>query len=30
VASGRPRTERDLIAGLEQVAREFVEPAAKL
>jgi alkanesulfonate monooxygenase SsuD/methylene tetrahydromethanopterin reductase-like flavin-dependent oxidoreductase (luciferase family) len=30
VASGRPRTERDVIAGLEQMAREFVKPAAKL
>src|SRR5215471_17764264 len=30
LASGRPRTERDLIAGLEQMAREFVEPAARL
>ena len=30
LASGRPRTERDMIAGLEQMAREFVEPAAKL
>ena len=30
LASGRPRTERDTIAGLEQMAREFVEPAAKL
>jgi probable F420-dependent oxidoreductase len=27
---GRARTERDMIAGLEQMAREFVEPAAKL
>jgi alkanesulfonate monooxygenase SsuD/methylene tetrahydromethanopterin reductase-like flavin-dependent oxidoreductase (luciferase family) len=25
-----PRTERDLIAGLEKMAREWVEPAAKL
>jgi probable F420-dependent oxidoreductase len=25
-----PRTERDLIAGLERMAREWVEPAAKL
>ena len=30
LASGRPPTERDMIAGLEQMAREFVEPAAKL
>ena len=30
LALGRPRTERDVIAGLEQMAREFVEPAAKL
>jgi len=30
LASGRPRTERDMITGLEQMAREFVEPAAKL
>ena len=30
LASGRPRTERDMIAGLEQMAREFVEPVAKL
>ena len=30
LASGRPRTERDMIARLEQMAREFVEPAAKL
>jgi probable F420-dependent oxidoreductase len=30
LASSRPRTERDMIAGLEQMAREFVEPAAKL
>jgi probable F420-dependent oxidoreductase len=27
---GRPRTERELVAGLERMAREFVEPAAKL
>jgi probable F420-dependent oxidoreductase len=27
---GKARTERDVIAGLEQLAREFVEPAAKL
>lgn len=25
-----PRTEQDVIAGLEQIAREFVEPAAKM
>jgi alkanesulfonate monooxygenase SsuD/methylene tetrahydromethanopterin reductase-like flavin-dependent oxidoreductase (luciferase family) len=30
LVSGRPRTKRDMIAGLEQMAREFVEPAAKL
>jgi probable F420-dependent oxidoreductase len=30
LASGRPRTERDTIAELEQMAREFIEPAAKL
>jgi alkanesulfonate monooxygenase SsuD/methylene tetrahydromethanopterin reductase-like flavin-dependent oxidoreductase (luciferase family) len=30
LASGSPRTECDMIAGLEQMAREFVEPAAKL
>lgn len=27
---GRTRTERDVTAGLEQMAREFVEPAARL
>jgi alkanesulfonate monooxygenase SsuD/methylene tetrahydromethanopterin reductase-like flavin-dependent oxidoreductase (luciferase family) len=27
---GRPGTEREMVAGLEQMAREFVEPAAKL
>jgi probable F420-dependent oxidoreductase len=30
VVSGRPGTESEMIAGLEQMAREFVEPAAKL
>jgi hypothetical protein len=30
LASGRPRTERDVIVGPEQMAREFVELAAKL
>ena len=30
LASGRPTTEHDMIAGLEHMAREFVEPAAKL
>jgi alkanesulfonate monooxygenase SsuD/methylene tetrahydromethanopterin reductase-like flavin-dependent oxidoreductase (luciferase family) len=30
LALGRPRTEQDVIAGLEQTAREFVEPAAKM
>jgi len=30
VASGRPGTESEMIARLEQMAREFVEPAAKL
>jgi len=30
LASGRPRTEHELVAGLERMAREFVEPAAKL
>jgi hypothetical protein len=30
LAPGRARTERDIITGLEQIAREFVEPAAKL
>ena len=28
--SGRPGTEREMVARLEQMAREFVEPAAKL
>jgi len=28
--SGRPGTERELVARLEQMAKEFVEPAAKL
>jgi probable F420-dependent oxidoreductase len=27
---GRPRTQGELVAGLERMAREFVEPAAKL
>jgi probable F420-dependent oxidoreductase len=27
---GRPRDEAEIIAGLEQMARDFVEPAAKL
>ena len=27
---GRPRDEAEMIAGLEQMARDFVEPAAKL
>jgi probable F420-dependent oxidoreductase len=26
----RPRSQQDMIAGLEQIAREFIEPAAKL
>jgi alkanesulfonate monooxygenase SsuD/methylene tetrahydromethanopterin reductase-like flavin-dependent oxidoreductase (luciferase family) len=30
LAPGGARTERDTIAGLEQMAREFVEPAASL
>jgi probable F420-dependent oxidoreductase len=30
LALGRPRTEQDVIAGLEQMAREFVDPAAKI
>ena len=30
MASNRPRTERDVVVGLEQLAKEFVEPAAKL
>ena len=30
LGSGRARTERDMTAGLEQMAREFVEPAARL
>jgi probable F420-dependent oxidoreductase len=30
LASNRPRSERDVVAGLEQIAREFVEPAGKL
>ena len=30
LGSGRARTEAELIAGLEQMAREFVEPAARL
>jgi probable F420-dependent oxidoreductase len=30
VGLGRPGTEREMIAQLEQIAREFVEPAAKL
>ena len=28
--SGRLGAEREMVAGLEQMAREFVEPAAKL
>jgi hypothetical protein len=28
--SGRPGTEPEMVARLEQMAREFVEPAAKL
>jgi hypothetical protein len=28
--SGRPGAEREMVAGLEQMARDFVEPAAKL
>jgi hypothetical protein len=28
--SGRPGTEREMVARLEQMAREFVEPAANL
>jgi hypothetical protein len=28
--SARPRTEREMVARLEQIARDFVEPAAKL
>jgi probable F420-dependent oxidoreductase len=28
--SGRPRNEAEIIAGLEQLARDFVEPAARL
>ena len=27
---GRPRNEAEIIAGLEQMARDFVEPAARL
>ena len=27
---GRPRSEAEIITGLEQLARDFVEPAAKL
>jgi hypothetical protein len=27
---GRPKSEAELVDGLEQMAREFVEPAAKL
>ena len=27
---GRPRSEAEIIAGLEALARDFVEPAAKL
>jgi alkanesulfonate monooxygenase SsuD/methylene tetrahydromethanopterin reductase-like flavin-dependent oxidoreductase (luciferase family) len=30
LALGRPRTKKDMVAGLEQIAREFVEPAAGL
>jgi len=28
--SGRPGTDRQVVARLEQMAREFVEPAANL
>jgi hypothetical protein len=28
--SGRPGTDREMVARLEQMAREFVEPAANL
>ena len=28
--SGRPGTDREIVARLEQMAREFVEPAANL
>jgi hypothetical protein len=27
---GRPRDEAEIVAGLEQMARDFVEPATKL
>ena len=27
---GRPRNETEIVAGIEQMARDFVEPAAKL
>ena len=30
MASNRPRMERDVVVGLEQLAKEFVEPATKL
>ena len=30
MALNRPRTERDLVAGHEQLAKEFVDRAAKL
>jgi hypothetical protein len=29
LALTRPRTKQDMVAGLEQIAREFVEPAAR-
>jgi hypothetical protein len=28
--SGRPGVEREMVAGLDQMARDFVEPGAKL
>jgi hypothetical protein len=27
---GRPETQRDIISRLEQMARDFVEPASRL
>jgi hypothetical protein len=30
LGSGRARTEGEMIAGLQQMARELVEPAARL
>ena len=30
LAMNRPRSHQDMIAGLEQIAREYIEPAAKL